>query len=203
MPGRPPSRKPSLPSPCPTTQLTHINLSLLLPCATDRGDPLVIPFLQPLPLSSAFPASPPGSCCYSGDPMPLLRLSAVQAWAVSSGGTDHRHSRSKSHLSQLVPDRSTPRARSRERHPCPTHVPAIILSPTEPHLVPRIAEATALSLDALLEASRVAHLPAALDARHVTPTIKSAARTPVPHREALAFGLQNPRPGPRPHQHPS
>ena len=79
--------------------------------------------------------------------------------------------------------------RSRERHPCPTHVPAIILSPAEPHLAPRIAEATTLSLDALLEASRVAHLPTTLDARHVAPTIKSAARMPAPHCEALAFGL--------------
>jgi len=86
MPGRPPSRKPSLPSPCPVAQLAHISLSLLSPCAADRRDPLVIPFLQPLPLSSAFPASPPGSCCYRGDPMPLLHLSTVQARRLAAEG---------------------------------------------------------------------------------------------------------------------
>ena len=99
---------------------------------TRQGEDASTFFSESLPVGPCCHPFPFGPLCFTKtehgwDPMPLPCLSTVQAWVVSSGWMDHCHARSEPHLSQLAPDRSMPRACSRERHPYHTRVPAIIL----------------------------------------------------------------------------
>jgi len=94
----------------------------LPPTAADSMTPPVISFLQPLPLSSAFPASPLGNCCYNGDPNHpySYHLRGLHGWAPRG---------------HPLPDRVTHRACSTHgRQLYRDHAPAMNLPPPCPLL---------------------------------------------------------------------